>query len=35
MGAGSPIAPDTPLANMRAFLNATREFGVYPLKLPR
>ncbi|MBM3501345.1 MAG: hypothetical protein FJX74_22050, partial [Armatimonadetes bacterium] len=30
MGAGSPIAPDTPLANLRAFLEATREFGAYP-----
>ena len=32
MGAGSPIAPDTPLANMRAFLDATREYGVYPVE---
>jgi len=31
MGAGSPIAPDTSLENMRAFLDATREFGRYPL----
>jgi len=31
MGAGSPIAPDTPLENMRAFLDTTREFGRYPM----
>ena len=31
MGAGSPIAPDTPLGNMRTFLDTTRELGIYPL----
>jgi len=30
MGAGSPIAPDTPTENMLAFLDATRKFGRYP-----
>ena len=29
MGAGSPIAPDTPTENMLVFLNATRKFGRY------
>jgi len=33
MGAGSPIAPDTPTGNMLAFLEATRKFGKYPLEL--
>jgi len=32
MGAGSPIAPDTPTENMLAFLDATRKFGKYPLE---
>ncbi|MBM3240996.1 hypothetical protein FJZ31_32335 [Candidatus Poribacteria bacterium] len=32
MGAGSPIAPDTPTENMLVFLNATRKFGKYPLE---
>jgi len=31
MGAGSPIAPDTPLANMQPLLYATREYGAYPI----
>lgn len=31
MGAGSPIAPDTSIENMRAFLEAIREFGRYPM----
>jgi len=31
MGAGSPIAPDTPAENMAAFLEASRRFGVYPI----
>jgi len=31
MGAGSPIAPDTPTENMLAFLDATRRFGTYPI----
>ena len=29
IGAGSPIAPDTPTENMLVFLNATRKFGRY------
>ena len=32
MGAGSPIAPDTPTENMLVFLDATRKFGRYPLE---
>jgi len=33
MGAGSPIAPDTPTENMLTFLDSTRKFGKYPLIL--
>ena len=32
MGAGSPIAPDTPTENMLVFLDATRKLGKYPLE---
>ena len=32
MGAGSPIAPDTPTENMLVFLDATRKYGKYPLE---
>jgi len=31
MGAGSPIAPDTPRESMLAFLDTTRELGRYPM----
>lgn len=31
MGAGSPIAPDTPTENMLTFLVTTRELGRYPM----
>jgi hypothetical protein len=31
MGAGSPIAPDTPTENMLTFLDTTRELGRYPM----
>jgi len=32
MGAGSPIAPDTPTENMLVFLDAIRKLGKYPLE---